>query len=74
MFALLGKHDLSTIQLENTIALIWFGQIKGGRMGPFSRDIQRGGDSERNIPYFNALYRPYTSCIIACLLYGSQQY
>ena len=28
-------------------------------MGPFSGDFQRGGDSERNIPYFSALYRVY---------------
>ena len=28
-------------------------------MGPFSGDFQRGGDSERNIPYFRGLYRPY---------------
>ena len=47
--------------------------FKGSRMGPFSGDFQRGGDSERNIPYFSALYRPYTACIIARLLYGSQQ-
>ena len=43
-------------------------------MGPFSGDFQRGGDSERNIPYFSALYRPYTAWIIARLLYWSQQY
>ena len=47
--------------------------FKGSRMGPFTSDFQRGGDSERNIPYFSALYRPYTACIIARLLYGSQQ-
>ena len=74
MFTLLGKNDLSTILLENTTVLIWFGQIKGGRMGPFGGDFQRGGESERTIPYFNALYRPYTACIIARILYGSQQY
>ena len=49
-------------------------RIKGSRMGPFSGDFQRGGDGERNIPYFSALYRPYTASIIARLLYGSQQY
>ena len=48
--------------------------LKGSRMGPFSGDFQRGGDSERNIPYLSELYRPYTACIIARLLYGSQQY
>ena len=74
MFVLLGKNDVSTILLENTTVLIWSGQIKGGRMGPSSGDFQRGGDSERNIPYFNALYRHYTACIIARILYGSQQY
>ena len=49
-------------------------QFKGSRMGPFSGDFQTGGDSERNIPFFSALYRLYTACIIARLLYGSQQY
>ena len=52
---------------------IW-SRLKGSRMGPFSGDFQRGGDSERNIPYLSGLYRPYTACIIARLLYGSQQY
>ena len=48
--------------------------LKGSQMGSFSGDFQRGGDSERNISYlFSALYRPYTACIIARLLYGSQQ-
>ena len=48
--------------------------LKGSRMGPSSGDFQRGGDSKRNIPYFSALYTPYAACIIARLLYGSQQY
>ena len=38
--------------------------LKGSRMGPFSGDFERGGDSERNIPYFSALYRP-------CILHAS---
>ena len=32
---------------------IWL-KFKDSRMGPFSGDFQRGGDSERNIPYFNS--------------------
>ena len=34
-------------------------------MGPFSGDFQRGGDSERNIHYFSALYLGPSACIMA---------
>ena len=34
-------------------------------MGPFSSDLQRGGDSLRNIHYFSALYLGPFACIIA---------
>ena len=39
--------------------------FKVTRMGPFSGDFQRGGDSERHIHYFSALYLGPCACINA---------
>ena len=40
--------------LKQVLIMIGF-HIKGSRMGSLSGDFQRGGESERSIPYFSAL-------------------